>query len=402
MFSMETAAPGDPEKEEDIMRKTMKATALFLAAGLLLTACGAKSDTTATTAAAGGTDTTAAAAEADASKPSFVFVCTGQLGDKSFNDSANAGMEKIASDLGCEVKVIEIGRDQTKWEPTFQDLAEEGKYDVIISNGSSSAEVIEKVAEEFPNQKFVMFDSDMEEGKWPNLYAISYKQNEGSYLAGVLAALVTESDMPNANEDKKIGFVGGSEHPIITDFLVGYIAGAKSVDPDIKVYVSYIGSWDDTAKGKETAIAQYNQGVDIIFPAAEQAGLGCVEAAAEMGKYIIGVDSDQAMLFSGSDEDKANVILSSVLKNVGDSLVRMAEMEEEGTVPYGKCEFLGLKENGAGLADNEYFQKNVPDDIKNTIEEKKQEVLDGKIEIPTALGDADQNEVQALIDSVAP
>lgn len=141
-------------------------------------------------------------------------------------------MEKIASDLGCEIKVIEIGRDQTKWEPTFQDLAEEGKYDVIISNGSSSAEVIEQVAEEFPDQKFVMFDSDMEEGKWPNLYAISYKQNEGSYLAGVLAALVTESkDMPNANEDKKIGFVGGSEHPIITDFLVGYIAGAKSVDP---------------------------------------------------------------------------------------------------------------------------------------------------------------------------
>ena len=126
------------------------------------------------------------------------------------------------------------------------------------------------------------------------------------------------------------------------------------------------------------------------------------ELCQRAGKYIIGVDSDQAMLFSGSDEAKANVILSSVLKNVGDSLVRMAEMEEEGTVPYGKCEFLGLKENGAGLADNEYFQKNVPDEIKKTIEEKKQEVLDGKIEIPTALGDADQNEVQALIASVAP
>ncbi|HCW27971.1 MAG TPA: BMP family ABC transporter substrate-binding protein, partial [Lachnoclostridium sp.] len=103
------------------MKRTMKATALFLAAGLLLTACGGKTETAATTAAAGdaaGAETTAAAAETDAKKPSFVFVCTGQLGDKSFNDSANAGMEKIASDLGCEVKVIEIGRDQTKWEPT--------------------------------------------------------------------------------------------------------------------------------------------------------------------------------------------------------------------------------------------------------------------------------------------
>lgn len=373
------------------MKKSMKTTAISLAVAMTLTTLGSTAFAYA-----------AEASDSDSDKPSFVFVCTGQLGDKSFNDSANAGMEKIASDLGCEMKVIEVGRDQTKWQPTFEDLADEGKYDVIISNGSSSAEVIEQVAEEFPDQKFVMFDSDMEEGTWPNLYAISYKQNEGSYLAGVLAALVTESDMENSNEDKKIGFIGGSEHPVITDFLVGYIAGAKSVDPDIKVYVSYIGSWDDTAKGKETAIAQYNQGVDIIFPAAEQAGLGCVEAAAEMDKYIIGVDSDQSMLFSGTDEDKANVILTSVLKNVGDSLVRMAEMEIEGTVPYGSCETLGLKENGAGLADNDYYQKNVPDDIKATIEEKKQEVLDGKVDIPTALGDADQDEVQALIDSVAP
>ena len=376
-----------------MFKKKLSAFLALALASAMLVGCGAS-----------GNDSAQAegAAETDDSKPSFVFVCTGQLGDKSFNDSANAGIEEIAASLGCETRVIEVGRDQTKWEPTFQDLAEEGEYDVIISNGSSSIETIQKVAEEFPEQKFVAFDCTIENDKYPNLYAISYKQNEGSYLAGVLAALVTKSDMENANADNKIGFIGGSEHPIITDFLVGYIAGAKSVDPDIKVYVSYIGSWDDTAKGKETAIAQYNQGVDIIFPAAEQAGLGGVEAAVEMDKYIIGVDSDQSMLFAGVDEDKANVILTSVLKNVGDSLVRMANMEIEGTVPWGSYEELGIAENGAGIADNEYFQKNVPDDIKSVIEEKKQEVIDGNVEIPTALGDADQAEVQALIDSVAP
>ena len=376
-----------------MFKKKLSAFLALALASAMLVGCGAS-----------GNDSAQAegAAETDDSKPSFVFVCTGQLGDKSFNDSANAGIEEIAASLGCETRVIEVGRDQTKWEPTFQDLAEEGEYDVIISNGSSSIETIQKVAEEFPEQKFVAFDCTIENDKYPNLYAISYKQNEGSYLAGVLAALVTKPDMENANADNKIGFIGGSEHPIITDFLVGYIAGAKSVDPDIKVYVSYIGSWDDTAKGKETAIAQYNQGVDIIFPAAEQAGLGCVEAAVEMDKYIIGVDSDQSMLFAGVDEDKANVILTSVLKNVGDSLVRMANMEIEGTVPWGSYEELGIAENGAGIADNEYFQKNVPDDIKSVIEEKKQEVIDGNVEIPTALGDADQAEVQALIDSVAP
>ena len=379
-----------------MFKKKVNAFLALVLASAMLAGCGASGNNSGEEAQSEST------AETDDSKPSFVFVCTGQLGDKSFNDSANEGVMEIAESLGCETRVIEVGRDQTKWEPTFQDLAEEGEYDVIISNGSSSIETIQKVAEEFPEQKFVAFDCTIETDKYPNLYAISYKQNEGSYLAGVLAALVTKSDMENANEENKIGFIGGSEHPIITDFLVGYIAGAKSVDPDIKVYVSYIGSWDDTAKGKETAIAQYNQGVDIIFPAAEQAGLGCVEAAVEMGKYIIGVDSDPSMLFAGVDEDKANVILTSVLKNVGDSLVRMANMEIEGTVPWGSYEELGIAENGAGLADNEYYQKNVPDEIKTVIEESKQEVIDGNVEIPTALGDADQAEVQALIDSVAP
>lgn len=290
-----------------------KAIALLLAGAMAFTvaACGNKAGNSQTVSTQSKEAQTAADSNEEAGKPSFAFVCTGQLGDKSFNDSANEGMKKIASELGCETKVIEVGRDNTKWLPTYEDLAESGEWDVIISNGSSSAEVIEQAAEEFPNQKWVMFDTTMDSDKWPNVYAISYKQNEGSYLAGVLAALVTESDMEKANKDKKIGFIGGDEHPVITDFLVGYIAGAKSVDPNIKVYVSYIGSWDDTAKGKETAIAQFNQGVDIIFPAAEQAGLGCVDAAVEMGKYIIGVDSDQSMLFAGSDEDKANTILTS-------------------------------------------------------------------------------------------
>ena len=102
-------------------------------------------------------------------KPSVAFVCTGQLGDKSFNDSANEGMKRISSELGLKTKVVEIGRDNTKWLPAYEDLAESGEWDIIVSNGSSSAEVIEQAAEEFPKQKWVMFDSTMEEGKWRNL-----------------------------------------------------------------------------------------------------------------------------------------------------------------------------------------------------------------------------------------
>lgn len=348
----------------------------------------------------GGGSEPAADDGADNGALDVVFVVTGQLGDKSFNDSANAGITEMAETMGCNTKVIEIGRDQTKWQPTFEDLAEEGAYDLIITNGSNAGELVLSIADMYPEQKFVLFDMEME-GDHPNVYTISYEQNEASYLAGVLAAMVTKSDMPNANEENKIGFVGGEEHPIITDFLVGYIEGAKSVSEDITVYVSYIGSWDDTARGKETAMAQYNQGVDIIFPAAEQAGLGCVDAAVEMGKYIIGVDSDQAMLFNGVSEDKANVILTSVLKEVGNSLVRAASMEMEGTLPWGTFESLGLAEKGVGLADNQYYQANVPEEIKAAIDAANEAVMNGDVVVTSALH-ADTATSQAIIDSVAP
>ncbi|RKI80881.1 BMP family ABC transporter substrate-binding protein [bacterium 0.1xD8-71] len=112
--------------------------------------------------------------------------------------------------------------------------------------------------------------------------------------------------MEGTNPEPIIGLIGSMEHPIITDWIVGYVEGARSVEPDIKVIVSYVGSWDDSAKGKELALAQYNQGADIIITPAETAALGCVEAAKESGKYIIGIDVDQSMAFKGIDEDAAN------------------------------------------------------------------------------------------------
>lgn len=331
---------------------------------------------------------------------SAVLVVTGQLGDKSFNDSANRGLEMMKAS-GWKTKVIEIGRDQTKWEPTFMDLAESGEWDLIITNGSNAIETIQDVSKEFPKQMFVLYDSEIEKGAYPNIYAISYKQNEGSYVAGALAALVTTSDMKGVNPEPIIGFIGGMKHPIITDFLVGYIEGAKSVNPDIKVIVSYIGSWDDTAKGKEVAMAQFQQGADIVFPAAEQAGLGCVEAAKEFGKYIIGVDSDQAMLFKGADEASANVILTSVLKNVDKSLARAAQLYKEGKLPFGTFESLGLKEDGAGIAYNEYYEKNVPGAIRDQVEKSREEVVNGKVKITSALG-TEQSVSDAIINSVKP
>lgn len=383
------------------MKKRIVGLLLAMALVFALAACGGASSSTP---AAGGSSGAPAGSSGGGSGSSAghsaVLVVTGQLGDKSFNDSAARGMEGLKA-LGWNTKVVEIGRDTTKWEPTFQELAESGEWDLIITNGSNAAETFLAVADEFPDQNFVVYDTEIEPDRYPNVYGISYKQNEGSYVAGVLAALVTISDMEGVNAEPKIGFIGGQEHPVISDFLVGYIEGAKSVVPEIKVYVSYIGSWDDTARGKEVAMAMFNQGVDIIFPAAEQAGLGCVEAAKELGKYIIGVDSDQSMLFAGSDEDSANLILTSVLKNVDKSIVRAGEMYAAGTLPLGTFESLGIAEDGSGIAYNEYYEINVPQDIRDKVEAAREEVVAGTVQISSALN-APAEETQAIIDSVKP
>lgn len=333
--------------------------------------------------------------------PSFVFVVTSQLGDKSFNDSAAEGMKKISEKLNYETKIIEIGDDQTKWEPTILDLSEQGNYTAIFLNGSGTQEIVERISADFPEQKYVLFDTQIEDNKFENIYAISYKQNEGSYLGGVVAGLVTISDMENANKAKKIGFIGGDEGPIISDFLVGYIEGAKSVVPDIEVYVSYVGSWVDTAKAKELANAQFEQGVDIIYPAAMTAGLGVIEAAAEKSKYIIGVDSDQATLMGETDEKKANVILTSVIKNVGESLYDYAEKVGNNEVEYGKTVVLGVKEKTTGIVNNDYYVKNVPEHIRAKALEIEKEIEKGNIDVSTAIG-VEQSIVDEIINSVRP
>lgn len=387
------------------MKKAKVFLSTLIASLFLATACStapATTTTAGTTTPAGSATTTAGSTTpTTGKKPKFVFVVTDQLGDKSFNDSAAAGMKKITSELGFETKIVEIGRDQTKWEPTILDLSEGGEYTAIILNGSGTQEIVERIAGDFPDQKYVLFDAAIEAGKFDNIYAISYKQNEGSYLGGVVAGLVTKSTMKFANADDKIGFIGGDQGPIISDFLVGYIEGAKSVNPGVKVYVSYVGSWTDTAKAKELANAQFSQGVDIIFPAAMTAGLGVIEAASEQNKYIIGVDSDQATLLGETDPKKADVILTSVIKEVGQSLFIYADKVGKGEAKYGITDVLGIPEKTTDIIENDYYLKNVPAEIRAKVTDARAKIVSGEIKVPTAL-DVEQSVVDDIVNSVKP
>ncbi|MHB9145786.1 MAG: BMP family ABC transporter substrate-binding protein [Symbiobacteriia bacterium] len=331
-----------------------------------------------------------------------VLLINGTLGDKSFFDSANAGIERAKKELGIDSKVIEMGNDPSKWEPTLADVSEE-KWDLIVLGTWQMTDALQKIAPQHPDKKYVIFDTsvDYSKAKLDNVYSILYNQNEGSYLAGALAAMVTNSKLPNANDKHTIGFLGGMDIPVINDFLIGYIEGAKAIDPQIKVAVSYVGDFANPTKGKEMALAQYQQGADIGFNVAGETGLGQLDAAKEMKRYAIGVDSDQALLFQSSDPDKANLIVTSMLKRVDNSLVRAIKLFQEGKLTFGKAENLGLKDDAVGLADNEFYQKLATPEMRQKLAEMEKKIGSGEIKVDTAFG-MDNKQLDEIRNSVKP
>ena len=324
----------------------------------------------------------------------IALLLSGNLGDMSFLDSANNGTSEIAATYGAEVKVIEMGSDSTKYETNVLDASDEG-YDIIIGSGWQLQEPFQNVAQDYPDIKYIIFDAavDYSAGDYSNVYSISYKSNEAAYLAGIMAANMSETGI--------LGFLGGADGAVINDFMIGYIEGAKSVNPDIKVICGYVDDYSDSPKCKEMALAQYNQGADFIFTAAGASGIGTLEAAKETGKYAIGVDSDQAMLYKDSDPEQAELIPASVMKNVDATLVRAYEMILDGTLPWGEEESLGLSDGAVGLSDNEFYQRLVPDDVKKQIEEASDAIAKGDISVKTAYG-LTTEEVRDIINSVAP
>lgn len=334
----------------------------------------------------------------------IVLLVSGSLGDKSFHDSSQAGMDMIKEKYGdkVDVKTIEMGSDKTKFIPTLEDVSSEA-WDIIITGTFHMKEPIEEVAPLYPDKTYILFDTAVDyvgvEGL-DNVYSINYKQNEAGFLAGVLAAhMTTQTEIENINEYKKIGFLGAMDIPVINDFLVGYIYGAKYVDDEMKVDISYIDSFSDAAKGKELALIQYQtKGVDIGFNVAGRAGLGQIEAAYDSDAYAIGVDSDQAQLFAEKPE-KAEKIITSSLKRVDVSLLRALDMYFEGTIPVGEKETIGLKEEGIGLAKNKYYTQLVPTDIIEAIEAVEEEILAGNLVVETAMG-MDSDTLTELKDSV--
>ncbi|MBT2292845.1 BMP family ABC transporter substrate-binding protein [Paenibacillus albidus] len=369
---------------------------LLVAVMILVTACGSNSSNNSTGTNSGTNTAEEGSAEG---KLKVVLLIPGTLGDKSFFDAANNGLQKVKAELGAETKVVEMGTDKTKWEPTFNDIAAE-EWDVIISGGSEITEMFNATAEANPDKKFINYDTDIEEAP-ANMYNMSYSTNEVSFLAGAVAALATKSDMPNANPENVIGFVGGMDIPGINAFLVGYIQGAQYVDPDVKVAVSYAGDFVNPAKGKELSLIQYNSGVDVIFNVAGGTGLGIFDAAKEKTKYAIGVDSDQAALLKDTDPEKANLIVTSAIKKIDSAILGAVTKIQDGTLEMGKRDVLGFVEEGVGIAENDIYKDVFPADLQAKVEEVKQKLINKEVTVDNAMG-METSEVEAIRNAVKP
>ncbi|SES77746.1 BMP family lipoprotein [Anaerobranca gottschalkii] len=260
-----------------------------------------------------------------------IVYSTGGLGDKSFNDSAHRGLLRAEKELGVEIDWVEP-RDSAEDADYLRGYAAEG-FDLVIAVGFQMADSLKTVAQEYPDINFAIIDSVVE---LPNVASLVFAEHEGSFLAGALAALVTESNI--------IGFIGGIQFPLIERFEGGFIAGAKHINPDIQVLSQYARSFGDPATGKEIALAQIDAGADVIYHASGGTGGGLFEAAMERGIYAIGVDSNQNFLAPGYG-------IASMLKRVDVAVFETIRALTEGEFKGGQSVMFDLAIDGVGLTD---------------------------------------------------
>lgn len=345
--------------------------------------------------ACGGTDTPDTP-DGDAKKK-VAFVSNTNLGDNSLADVIWRGVTKAAEEYDIEAKAVELGEDATKQVPTLQELAESGEYEIIVAGTFNLKESVETVAKEFPDQLFLAPDVELDfsTGDYKNVVSFLSAQNEGSFLGGALAALMTVSGHEYTNPEKVIGFVGGGENTAINDFLVGYIEGAKYIDPETQVLFSYVGDFSNSAKGKELTLAQYGQGADVVFGVAGGAGFGVLDASSQENRFSLGVDMDQGAILAKNNPEAADHVLTSVQKNMDDTIYELIGKSLDGSLTYGEHMVVGVAQNGMSLTDNDTFQKHVPKEIQDKITEIEEKISSGEIKVSTAIG-MSQDEVNAF------
>jgi basic membrane protein A len=314
--------------------------------------------------------------------------------DRSFNTNAWRGVKCAATGmmqdgktscgkpaLGVVVRDVEPGTPSSI-EPALRAFAERN-YDLVIGVGFTMAPIIEIVARDYPNINFAIIDGVVvgPDGKpMPNVASLVFKEHEGSYLVGVIAAKTSHTGT--------IGFVGGMDIPLIHRFETGYAEGARAVNPSIQIVQNYVGvtdaAWNNPGKGKELALAQMDKGADVMFAAAGNSGLGVFDAVEQAGMkgglashYVIGVDSDQNML-------KPGFVLTSMVKHVENAVYDVTKEVTQHQFR-GGIHVFGLESDGVGYVVDEYNRDLIPPDTIRAAEDAKKKIVAGQIKVTDAM-----------------
>ncbi|WP_210162613.1 BMP family lipoprotein [Cucumibacter marinus] len=315
------------------------------------------------TALAGGIAMVAVASTAAFAEPALIYDAAGKF-DKSFNEMAFGGAEMYKEATGNEYSELEIQEDSQR-EQALRRFASRGASPVVVP-GFTWAEPLNVVAQEFPDTHFAIIDAVVEQ---PNVRSVLFKEQEGSFLVGALAAMKSETGT--------IGYVTAFDFPLLQAFGCGYIQGARAINPDIEVLYNFIGTdfaaFNDVNTAGEVGISQLERGADVIYAAAGAAGEGALQAAADAGKYGIGVDSNQNYLFPGN-------MLTSMVKRV-DVAVSDAFTDEMNGEWTSGVEVLGLAEEGVGAAMDEYNADLITDEMMTKVNELRDQIIAGEIEV---------------------
>jgi basic membrane protein A len=350
-------------------RTVLALIVVFALAGAMLAGC------TGTTGTTGGETTGTAKPAIKAAMVTDV----GGLGDKSFNDLSWAGLEKAKADLGIEIKVLE-SKQIADYESNLTQLANAG-YSPIFAVGFLMTDAVSKESTALPGTNWAGIDIFFNEPP-KNVVGLNFKEQEAGYLAGIAAGLATKDTFDSRlNAANTIGFVGGMPIPPVQKFEAGFVAGAKSVNPDVKVVSLYAGKFDDQAKGKELGLTLIANGCDVVFAAAGQTGLGTLKACQEKKALFIGVDADQFLTVPGSGD----VMLTSAVKKVDNAVYQTLKQTVDGAFPGGQNLSFGLKEDGVGLAPWHDFDSKVPQAIKDAVAKGTEDVKSGTVVVPESV-----------------
>jgi len=352
------------------MKKKVLRTIMVFGTMIVMSACTGKGSTESSTAAGSPASSPQNVSDnRDAGIKVAAVLALGGLGDGSLSDAINSGLEQAKAELGATVQLVEP-KEIAEYKEHFAELARSEEYDLIIGGGFDQSEAIATVAAAFPNQKFLLVDSGIDNDT--NVTSISYANNERSFVVGAIAGMMTKNN--------KVGVIGGADAPFIHNCVAGYIAGAQYANPDVEVSVKYTNSWSDTTLAKEISLAMYDTGVDIIYNQCGGAGLGIYSAAEDNNFYAIGTDTNQ----NGLSPDH---IMCSAISLMGETVFRGIQDEINGMLVPGS-ELRGFATQGVGYT-TDGSNVVIPADVINFADAVIQKIISGELKVPEKLEDVD-------------